>query len=95
MVSCLFCGSSGLGWLDNVTCGIFMHRFSYVQHLKYSNSATELPSDSVAQLARAWQANCQVVGLSLSLSHRYFFPSFFLVLISHLSLSCDFDQAKV
>ena len=38
--------------------------------LKYLNSATELPSDSVhvAQLVRAWQAICQVMGLSPSLS---------------------------
>ena len=33
-----------------------------------SNSATELPSDSVAQLVRAWQTICQFVSLSLSLS---------------------------
>ena len=37
--------------------------------LKYLNLATELPSDSVAQLVRAWQAICQVMGLSPSLSH--------------------------
>ena len=37
--------------------------------LKYSNSATELPNDSVAQMARVWQAICQVVSLSPSLSH--------------------------
>ena len=39
--------------------------------LKYLNLATELPSDSVhvAQLVRTWQAICQVVGLSPSLSH--------------------------
>ena len=47
--------------------------------LKYLNSATELPGDSVAQLVRAWQAICQVVGSSPSLSHRQFlFPLFFL-----------------
>ena len=44
--------------------------------LKYSNSATELPSDSVAQLVRAWQAICQVMGSSPSLSHCHFFPLF-------------------
>ena len=39
--------------------------------LKYLNLATELPSDLVyvAQLVRAWQAICQVVGLSPFLSH--------------------------
>ena len=47
--------------------------------LKYSNSATELLSDSVAQLVRAWQVICQVVGLCPSLSHCHFlFPSSFL-----------------
>ena len=40
---------------------------------------------SVAQLARAWQAICQVTGSSPSLSHIS--PSFFLVFISHLSFS--------
>ena len=40
--------------------------------VKYSNSATELPSDSVAQLARAWQAICQVAGSNSSLSHCHF-----------------------
>ena len=54
--------------------------------LKYSNSTTELPNDSVAQLARAWQAICQVMGSSPSLSHSHFFPSFFL---------SDIDQVKV
>ena len=41
--------------------------------LKYLNSATELPGDSVAQLVRAWQAICEVT--SPSLSHCLFFPS--------------------
>ena len=41
--------------------------------LKYSNSATELLGDSVAQLVRAWQAICQVVGSSPALSHCHFF----------------------
>ena len=45
--------------------------------VKYSNSATELPSDSVAQLVRAWQAICQVAVSSPSLSHCLFFPSLF------------------
>ena len=43
----------------------------------YSNSATELPNDSVAQLVRAWQAIYQVMGLfhfSLFLSFLYFSP---------------------
>ena len=40
--------------------------------LKYLNSATELPGDSVAQLIRAWQAICEIVGSSPSLSHCYF-----------------------
>ena len=34
--------------------------------LKYSNLATKLPSDSVAQLVRVWQAICQVAGSSPS-----------------------------
>ena len=38
--------------------------------LKYSDSSTELLADSVAQLVRAWQAICQVVG---SLRHCHFF----------------------
>ena len=57
--------------------------------LKYSNSATVLSGDSVAQLVRAWQAICQVVGSSSSLSHCHFlFPSLFLP-ISFLLI--DFD----
>ena len=43
--------------------------------LKYSNSATELPSDSIAQLVRAWQAICHVAGSSPSLSHIFFYFS--------------------
>ena len=43
--------------------------------LKYSNPATELLGDLVAQLVRVWQAICQVVGSSPSLSHcQFFFP---------------------
>ena len=45
---------------------------------KYLNSATELPSDSVAQLVGAWQAICQVTGSRPFLSHCLFF-SLFLV----------------
>ena len=48
---------------------------------KYSNSATELPSDSVAQLVRAWQAICQVVSSSPSLSHCHFLS--FSLFLSH------------
>ena len=57
--------------------------------LKYWNSATELLSDSVAQLVRAWQAICQVAGSSPSLSHCLSPPPppFFLVFISHISFS--------
>ena len=41
--------------------------------LRYHNYLTfELPSDSVAQLVRAWQAICQVAGSSPSLSHCQF-----------------------
>ena len=40
---------------------------------KYSNSATQLLGNSVAQLVRAWQAICQVVGSSRALSHCHFF----------------------
>ena len=57
--------------------------------LKYLNSATELPSDSVAQLVRAWQAICQDMGSSSSLSHCHFlFRSFFLFISFILT---DFD----
>ena len=57
--------------------------------LKYLNSATELPSDSVAQLVRAWQAICQVMGSSPYLSHSHFlFHSFFLFISFILT---DFD----
>ena len=41
--------------------------------LKHLNLATELLGDLVAQLVRAWQAICHVVGLSPSLSHCHFF----------------------
>ena len=52
----------------------------------YSNSTTELLGDLVAQLVRAWQAICQVVGLSLSPESLSFFP-LFLSRLSHLSFS--------
>ena len=45
--------------------------------LKYSNSATELLGNSVAQLVRAWQAICQVASSSPSLSHCLFPSSLF------------------
>ena len=52
----------------------FYYRFSsHCLNYKYSNSATQLLGDSVAQLVRAWQAICQVVGLSRALSHCHFF----------------------
>ena len=63
--------------------------------LKYSNSATELSSDSVPQLVRAWQAICQFAGSSPSLSHcQFLFPLyfslyFFLSLWVWLSLRSD------
>ena len=41
--------------------------------LKHLNSVTELLGDLVAQLVRAWQTICQVVGSSPSLSHCHFF----------------------
>ena len=47
--------------------------------------------DSVAQLVRAWQANCQVTGSSLSLSHCLFFPSLLLLLSLFLTFLFDFD----
>ena len=54
----------------------------------YLNLATELLSESVAQLVRAWHAGhlpgSGFESLPESLS---FSPSFFLVFISHLSLS--------
>ena len=47
--------------------------------LNYSNPATELLGESVAQLVRAWQAIWQVVGSSPFLSHcQFLFPSLFL-----------------
>ena len=58
----------------------------------YLNSATELPSDSVAQFVGVWQAICQVVGLSPSLSHCLFFPLFIFTSLFHtssLSLTSD------
>ena len=48
------------GWIPASSC-----------RLKYSNSATELLGDSVAQFVRAWQAICQVVSSSLALSHSW------------------------
>ena len=57
--------------------------------LKYSNSATELLSDSVAQVVRAWQAICQVVGLSPSLSHCHFYFPFFFLFIFFLLTDCQ------
>ena len=65
------------------------HRNSFFK--KYPSSATELPSDSVAYLVRAWQAICQLTGSSPSLSRCLFFPLSFL---SSFSLN-DFDQVKV
>ena len=54
---------------------------SWQLSLKCSNSATELQGDSVN---RAWQAICQVMGLSPSLSHCHIlFHSFSLLFISH------------
>ena len=59
------------GWIPGSSC-----------RLKYSNSATELLGDSVAQFVRAWQAImachaltkfCQVVSLNPALSHCHFF----------------------
>ena len=47
------------------------------------STASELSNDSVAQLVRAWQAICQVVGLSPLPESLSFFP---LSFISHLSL---------
>ena len=62
--------------------------------LKYSNSATELSSDLVAQLARAWQAICQVAGSSASLNYCIFSPSIFLIITSHLSFSMTLTRLK-
>ena len=64
--------------------------------------ATELPSDSVAQLARAWQAIYQVVGSSpspeslsfspLFLSHLYFPPFLFTSSLCFSSLFPTFPS---
>ena len=51
--------------------------------LKYLNSVTELLGDSVAQLVRGWQAICQVVGSSPSLSHCHFLYFYFYFFLSH------------
>ena len=48
---------------------------------KYLNPATELLSDSVAQLVRAWQTICQVVVSSPSLSHCLFISRLYFCLI--------------
>ena len=51
---------------------------SSVSSLKYSNSATELPGDSVAQLVTSWLAICWVMGqvppcvIVIYHSHLYF-----------------------
>ena len=56
---------------------------SWQLSLNYSNLATELLSESVFQLVRAWQAICQVVRLSSSLTHCLFPPlSSFLTFLS-------------
>ena len=60
--------------------------------LKYSNSATELLSDSVAQVVGAWQAICQVVGSSPSLSHCHFYFPFFFLFIFFLLTDCDLGK---
>ena len=62
--------------------------------LKYLNSATEFPSDLVAQLVRAWQAICQVAGSSASLSYCIFSLSFFLIFTSHLSFSMTLTRLR-
>ena len=49
------------GWIPGSSC-----------RLKYSNSATELLGDSVAQFVRPWQAISQVVSSSPALSLSFF-----------------------
>ena len=52
--------------------------YSSISSLKYSNSATELPGDSVAQLVTSWLAICRVMGqvppwvIVIYHSHLYF-----------------------
>ena len=58
--------------------------------LKYSNSATELPGASVAELVRAWQAICQVMGSNPSRSHCQFLFPFFISLFVSFFIT-DFD----
>ena len=59
--------------------------------LKYLNSATELPSDSVAQLVRVWQTICEFESLLETLSFSP--PLSFLSLFLTFSLN-DFDQVE-
>ena len=54
--------------------------------LKYSNLA--------AQLARAWQAICQVAGSKILPESLSFFLSFFLISISHLSFSMTLTRSR-
>ena len=55
-------------------------RLSVEFYGEWQKVATELPSDLVAQLVRAWQAICQVAGLSPSQSHCLLSSLYFLVL---------------
>ena len=55
--------------------------------LKHSNSATEFPSDSVAQLVRAWQAIWPIARSRVQVTPWVTVTSFFLIFISHLSVS--------
>ena len=57
---------------SNTPAGYPLRLDPWQPRLKYLNSATELLGDSVAQLVRAWQAVCQIVGLSPGLSHCHF-----------------------
>ena len=50
--------------LSNMPAWYLLQLDSWQLGLKNLNSATELPSDSVAQFVRAWQAICQVAGLT-------------------------------
>ena len=75
------------------TCQLGIH-FGWIpgsSAFKYSNSATELLGDLVAQLIRAWQAICQVVGSSPALSSLVSGgekESLVLLLLVHFEFPC-------
>ena len=82
-VSC----ASRLPHLPHQTCQLGVC-FSWIPSTSVLSIRTQ-PGDSVAQLVRAWQAICQVVGSSPSLSHCHFFPPSLFPFISFLLTNFD------